>query len=98
MPGFLRRGQALLFCLLLAAGLVVSACFLARESRHACTGADCPVCASLRVAAAGLRAAARQGRRLILAAPVFALVARLGTLPRLRPAATPVDHKVRLDR
>lgn len=98
MPGFLRRGQALLFCLLLAAGLVVSACFLARESRHTCTGPDCPVCASLRVAAAGLRAAAGRSRRPALTAPVFAPVARLGTLPRQRPAATPVNHKVRLDR
>ncbi|EFB77624.1 hypothetical protein SUBVAR_04034, partial [Subdoligranulum variabile DSM 15176] len=42
MHSIRRRLTAWAFCVLLAAGLLVSAWFLVREVRHTCTGADCP--------------------------------------------------------
>ncbi|UWP67148.1 hypothetical protein NQ490_09340 [Subdoligranulum variabile] len=98
MHSIRRRLTAWAFCVLLAAGLLVSAWFLVREVRHTCTGADCPVCACLREAARQLRAGSRPAAAAAAAlAAAFAAVRVLGGGTRCLPAATLVARKVRLD-
>lgn len=98
MHSIRRRLTAWAFCVLLAAGLLVSARFLVREVRHACTGADCPVCACLREAARQLRAGARPAAAAAAAlAAAFAAVRVLGGGTHSLPAATLVARKIRLD-
>lgn len=93
----LRRLAAWALCVLLAVGILVSAWFLAREIRHDCTGADCPVCACLRVAARQLRAGGHPAAAAAVAAAVFGVIRVLGGTVRKGHGTTPVDCKVRLD-
>lgn len=92
-----RTFTAWAFCALLAAGLLLSALFLAGRTRHICTGGDCPVCACLQAAARQLHAGGRPAARAGAAALTFAPVLWLGRPVRTRPGATLVTHKVRLD-
>lgn len=92
-----RKLAAWALCVLLATGVFFSAWFLAREIRHDCTGADCPICACLRVAARQLRAGGRPAAAAAVAATGFAVIRILGGAVRMVHGATPVERKVRLD-
>lgn len=93
----MRRLMAWFFCVLLAAGVLLSAWFLAREIRHDCTGENCPVCACLRAAARQLRGSGRPAAAAVAAATVFGVIRVLGGAVRRGHWFTPVDCKVRLD-
>lgn len=97
MPAVRRKPLAWALCVVLAAGLLFSAWFLAQEVRHTCTGAHCPVCACLQAAARQLHGGARPSARSAGALTRFRRVEAPGQAVMARPGSTLVDRKIRLD-
>lgn len=97
MKAACRKIAAWVLCVLLALGIFLSAWFLVREIRHACTGEACPVCAGLQAAAQRLRSGTRPASPAGMTPAVHRAEPAVWAPVRTRPGATLVEHKIRLD-
>lgn len=98
MSAVRRTLAAWALCALLVAGTLFSEWFLVREIRHTCTGANCPTCACLQLAARQLKTGARPSvRTAVRAAAAFAAATALSGAVCTLPGATLVARKIRLD-
>ena len=92
-----KRFAALALCLLFCFSMAFSVFFLVAEAHHHCTGADCPICAEMRICANLLHSAALfVSGTAILAALCFFISLLLFTYDAGRSPYTLVSLKVKL--
>ena len=93
-----KRACALLLCIGFILVLSVSSAFLIHEADHDCCGEDCPICKTVAMTTALLRALCL----VVTAVQLFAASAVLSALKaperdRVHAAGTPVSWKIRLN-
>lgn len=94
-----RRFIAALICAAVILAAFLSSAYIVREAGHACTGADCPVCAGIRQCERYLKLLGTGGAAEEAAAALAALsvtAAALSVFPAV-PRTTLVSQKVRLN-
>ena len=92
-----KRFAALALCLLFCFAMAFSVFFLVVEAHHHCTGADCPICAEMRVCANLLHSAGLSvSGTAIFAALCFFISLLLFTYDAGRNPYTLVSLKVKL--
>ena len=93
-----KRGNALLLCIGLVLVLLVSSAFLIQEADHDCCGEDCPICRTIAMTTALMRALCLIAVQLIWS--VLAVSRSDFHIPgfvRLHTEGTPVSRKTRIN-